>query len=60
VPPPPKTFPDVAVPLPDVKVYRSSSTFVIEKPASASIAAAVNPSNASTDRNLTVSPVLLP
>ena len=53
--PPPKTLPTLAVPLPAVKVYRSSSTFVIENPEEASITTDVNPSKGSTERKRTTS-----
>ena len=53
-------LPVVAVPLPEVNVYLSALTFVMENPLESSIALEVNPSKDSTFLNLTVSPVLLP
>tara|TARA_R110002110_G_scaffold92552_1_gene241446 strand:- start:78 stop:260 length:183 start_codon:yes stop_codon:yes gene_type:complete len=60
MPPPPVVFPEVAVSPLAEKVYVLSSTFVIEYPDADSTVEAVKPSNASTERNRTVSPVERP
>ena len=59
-PPPPSTSPTVAVPLLALNVYLSSLTLVMEYPLAPSRIDEEKPSKGATERNLTVSPVLLP